>query len=410
MLETQTPGQDPARAALQQSLVERAKRLAPGIAARAEQAERDRRIPDETIAEVAEAGLFATMVPRRYGGHELGVRALVDIMRELSPLCVSSGWTIAFYMAHNWMWCLLPEEAQHEIFNGNSYCLGPVMVAPTVRARPENGGFRITGAAKWATGAAHASWCMVSGIVEDAEDCTAPSGPGPKPPDVRLFAMPWRDVKMIETWRTSGMAATASHDVVFEDIWVPGHRVMNVTPARSGQAEGARVHASPIYNTAFTPLLCISALAPLVAGALGAASHAVARARAFQSTYSGRTSADNPAAQIRLAKADLAAKAASTLIDTLAADIERDSLCPPVPIESRARQRAQASYIATLCRDTVTALAHGAGASGHMLESPIQRAYRDISMAACHVVFDQDPTMELHGKMILGMPPAVMLA
>jgi hypothetical protein len=31
-------------------------------------------------------------------------------------------------------------------------------------------------------------------------------------------------------------------------------------------------------------------------------------------------------------------------------------------------------------------------------------------MAACHVVFDQDPTMELHGKMILGMPPAVMLA
>ncbi len=410
MPDTAYPGQDVARTALQRSLVERARRLAPGIAARAERAERERRIPDETIAEVADAGLFATMVPRRYGGHELGVSALVNIMRELSPLCVSSGWTIAFYMAHNWMWCLLPEEAQQEIFDGRSYCLGPVMVAPAVRARRENGGFRINGAAKWATGAAHASWCMVSGIVEDADGPAATPAGGPKPPDVRLFAMPWRDVRMIETWRTSGMAATASHDVVFDDVWIPGHRVMNVTPARSGQAEGARIHTSAIYNTAFTPLLCISALTPLVAGALGAASHAVERAKAFQSSYSGRTSADNVATQIRLGKADLAAKAASTLLDALAADIEQDSLSPPVPIESRARQRAQASYIANLCRDTVTSLAHGAGASGHMLESPIQRAFRDISMAACHVVFDQDPTMELHGRMILGMPPPVILA
>lgn len=45
-----------------------------------------------------------------------------------------------------------------------------------------------------------------------------------------------------------------------------------------------------------------------------------------------------------------------------------------------------------------------------MKDSPIQRAMRDLNMASCHVVFDQDPTMELHGKMLVGSPPPVIMA
>ncbi|KCZ46969.1 MULTISPECIES: acyl-CoA dehydrogenase family protein [unclassified Hyphomonas] len=394
---------------LTDELVERARAIAPAIAARAETSERDRRVADETIADVAEAGLFEILVPQRYGGHELGISSMVKVMKALSPLDVSTGWTLAFYMVHNWMWCLLPEEAQKEIFADGPSRLGPVMVAPTVKAQPEAGGYRINGRAKWGTGSSHAQWCMVSGIVE--EDLPEPvEGQPPRPPAVRMFAMPWSEAKLEDTWRTSGMAATASHDVIFDNIFIPAHRVMDATPARSGEAEGAQIHDSSVYTSAFTPMLCVAALSAIVSGTLGAAGHAVERAKTFLSTFSGRTSVDNPALQIRLAKADLAAQTASRMIDALAQEIESDATMPPIPLENRARQRAMSSHIASICRDAVTLLAQGSGASGHMSDSPIQRAFRDINMASCHVVFDQDPTMELHGKMLVGRPPPIILA
>ncbi|MCB9962069.1 MAG: acyl-CoA dehydrogenase family protein [Hyphomonas sp.] len=394
---------------LTDSLVEKARRIAPAIAARAADAERNRKVADETIQDVADAGLLEIMVPRRYGGHELGISSMVKVVKALSPLDMSTGWTLAFYMVHNWMWCLMPEQAQQEIFANGPSCRGPIMVAPTVRAVAEPGGFRINGRAKWGTGSAHAQWCMVSGIVD--EDLPAPAeGEPPRPPTVHMFAMPWQDAKLEDTWYTSGMAATSSHDVVFDNVFIPAHRVMDATPARTGEAEGGKIHNSSIYSSAFTPMLAVSALSAMVAGTLGVSAHAVERAQTFLSTYSGKSSVDNPALQIRLAKADLAAQTASTMIDTLAAEIEADALAPPVPIERRARQRAMSSFIASMCRDAVTLLAQGAGASGHMSDSPIQRAFRDINMASCHVVFDQDPTMELHGKMLVGRPPPVILA
>lgn len=390
-------------------LLAKATALAPKISERAQEAERNRRIHDETISEIADAGLFEILVPKRFGGHQLQPSAMVEVLRVLSPLCVSTGWNTGFYMVHNWMWCLLPEQAQEEIFANKPYVLGPVMIAPTTRATPVSGGFRVNGRAKWGTGSAHAEWCMVSGIVDAAAPENTRSDK-PSPPNVRMFAMPWSEARTEQTWFTSGMAATASNDVIFDNVFVPDHRVMDVGPARSGESPSAKLHNSNLYSAAFSPLLALAAVAPLVAATLGNATYAVERARTFISTYSGTSNIDNPALQIRLAKADLSARAASVLLDELAKSIEADSTTPPIDINSRALQRAKASYIASLCRDTVTSLAHGSGASGHMLDSPIQRAFRDISMASCHVVFDQDPTMEMHGKILVGKPPKVILA
>lgn len=390
-------------------LIAKARKLAPVISSRAEEAEQNRRIHDETIAEIADAGLFQILVPKRFGGHELTPSAMVEILRVLSPLCVSTGWNSGFYIVHNWMWCLLPVEAQEEIFADKPYALGPVMIGASTRATPVDGGFRINGRAKWGTGSAHADWCMVSGVV-DAVSIDAPKPGKPVPPNVLMFAMPWREARTDTTWYTSGMAATSSNDVIFDNVFVPHHRAMDVGPTRSGESPSAALYNNHLYSTAFSPLLALAAVAPLVGATLGNAEHAVERAKSFISSYSGKSSIDNPALQIRLAKADLAAHAASVLLDDLTRSIETDSLAPPIDISSRALQRAKASYIASLCRDTVTLLAHGSGASGHMLNSPIQRAFRDISMASCHVVFDQDPTMELHGKMLVGKPPEVIMA
>ena len=382
-------------------LVSRAVKISAHIEATASEAERNRRMPDEIVDMIASAGIYQMLVPKRYGGFEMKISDMAQVMKALSPLDTSTGWITAFYIGHNWMWCLLPEEAQQEIFANGPSALGPVMVAPSVSATPVDGGFRVSGRAKWGTGSSHAQWCMVSGIVKSGTL---------GPPDIRMFAMPWSEARVEDTWHTSGMAATASHDVLFDAVFVPAHRVLDITATRSGKAPGTQLHANTLYATPFTPFLCFIAAAPLVAVARGITVHAIERAKAFVSSYSGRTSIDNPALQIRLAKADMISRAAETLLDDLVRDLEQHAQNAPVDVEDRVLMRAKASYIASLCREVVTLLAQGSGASAHMIDSPIQRAFRDINMASCHVVFDQDPTMELRGKMLVGTPPAIILA
>lgn len=383
------------------TLVKRASDISEQIAAAAEEGERARKVPDRIIDAIDNTGILEMLVPKRFGGHELRVGDLPKVIKALTPLDTSVGWTTSFYIGHNWMWSLLPEEAQMEIFAAGPSARGPVMVAPTVKATPAKGGFHLNGRAKWGTGSAHADWCMVGGIVD-----TGVAGP----PDVRMFAMPRQDVRLEDTWHTSGMAATASNDVIFDNIFVPSHRVMNMDEVRKGDSPGARLHNNSLYNTPFTPFLCFIAAVPLVAVTRGVAKLTIERAKEFVSSYTGKSSIDNPALQIRLAKADLAARAAETLLDELALELEHHARNAPADVNDRVLMRAKASYIANLCRDTVTLLSQGSGASGHMLNSPIQRAFRDINMAACHVVFDQDPTMELYGKILVGRPPEVILA
>ncbi|MEP1142423.1 MAG: acyl-CoA dehydrogenase family protein [Henriciella sp.] len=383
------------------TLVASAQKISREISSKATEAESNRKISDDIIAMISDAEIYQMLVPKKYGGLEMSISDYIEVILALSPLDASAGWTTSFYIGHNWMWNLLPEQAQQEIFADGPSARGPVMVAPTVVATPKSDGFVLNGRAKWGTGSAHAQWCMVGGVV--ASDKAGP-------PDIRMFAMPWREARIEDTWHTSGMAATASHDVIFEDVFIPAHRMMKVADVKAGSPPGATLHENSLYYTPFTPFLCLIASAPLVAVARGISQHAIARAKEFVSSYSGKTSADNPALQIRLAKADLMSRAAETLLRDLASELEEGGKRAPVPIEERVVMRAKASYIATVARDTATLLSQGGGASAQMKDSPLQRAMRDLNMASCHVVFDQDPTMELHGKMLVGMPPDMILA
>ena len=52
-------------------LVARARALAPKLAERAREAERQGMVPVETVKEMQEAGLFRVLQPKRWGGYEL---------------------------------------------------------------------------------------------------------------------------------------------------------------------------------------------------------------------------------------------------------------------------------------------------------------------------------------------------
>ncbi len=71
-------------------IVQRVRELAPVLAERAEAAEAARRLPDETIADLAASGLFGMLVPKRFGGAELGFEAMAAACREAGAACAST--------------------------------------------------------------------------------------------------------------------------------------------------------------------------------------------------------------------------------------------------------------------------------------------------------------------------------
>src|SRR4029079_10785067 len=200
------------------------------LADRAQEAERIRRLPAETVADLTASGFTELLVPARFGGQQAEWPAILDPVRRMAHGCASSAWTIGFYALHNWMLALFDERAQEEAFATGPF-LAPAPLAPTGRGVPSGDGIRLTGRWSWATGVRDGNWIMVGALCGPDED---PAAIYPA-----LALLPISDVRIEDVWRTDGMRATGSDDVVITDAFVPHHRLVRVADIYSGTAPGA---------------------------------------------------------------------------------------------------------------------------------------------------------------------------
>ncbi|MEJ0046102.1 MAG: acyl-CoA dehydrogenase family protein [Rhodospirillales bacterium] len=89
-------------------LLARARTMIPALRERAVQAEADRRIPDETIADLHEAGFFRILQPKRWGGYEMDPQAFFDVQMALAEGCMSTGWVFGVVGGHPYELALFP--------------------------------------------------------------------------------------------------------------------------------------------------------------------------------------------------------------------------------------------------------------------------------------------------------------
>lgn len=87
---------------------------------RAQETEDIRRIPEETIRELKEGGLFTMLRPKKYGGQELNLRTYSEAVVEISKGCASTGWIVALCAIRELMVAeSFTEKAHDEIFGEN---------------------------------------------------------------------------------------------------------------------------------------------------------------------------------------------------------------------------------------------------------------------------------------------------
>ena len=134
------------------AVIERAKALAPKLAARAQQADREGKISDETVQEMAEAGLFRVLQPKRWGGYEMDPRVFYSVQMELAKGCMSTAWIYGVVGVHPWQLGLFPAQAQEDVWGKDSGVRIASTYMPTGKAEPVDGGFKFNG--RWSAATA----------------------------------------------------------------------------------------------------------------------------------------------------------------------------------------------------------------------------------------------------------------
>jgi 3-hydroxy-9,10-secoandrosta-1,3,5(10)-triene-9,17-dione monooxygenase len=374
-------------------LVARARALTALLASHAAEAERIRKPVDAVIRALEEAEIFKLMVPRCYGGLELDLDTFFDVGVALGEGDTSMAWVANFYIEHNWILCQFPASFQQEFFARRSYVLAPAMLAPSGVAVRDGEGYRLRGRWQWATGIMHGEW-VIPGALEQTPDGK---------PDPRWFALPVSQVRVEDTWYVDGMVGTGSNDVVIDDVYVPAEQSVSMVDMGSGQAPGSRLHDGPLYRTPMLPVLTLAAAMP----ALGQAKTAVRWFREHLAQRvllgTGTKQAEKPAAQMRLARAEVEVCEAELLMRHVVEDVctRRNTAA----IEDRARWAAQLAVAVDRCKQVIQTVGEASGAHSHFLTNPVQRALRDVNTLSCHIVFDLDSRLESLGRLRLGLDP-----
>lgn len=365
------------------------------LAERAREAERIRRLPAETVADLTASGFTELLVPARFGGQQAEWPSILDPVRRMAHGCASSAWTLGFYALHNWMLALFDQRAQEEAFATRPF-LAPAPLAPTGRGVPSGDGIRLTGRWSWATGVMDGNWIMVGAICGPAED---PAAIYPA-----LALLPISDVRIEDVWHTDGMRATGSNDVVITDAFVPHHRLVRVADIYSGTAPGAGLHDADTYRWPMVPALSLLAAMPALGSAERVAEIYAERLGERILAYEGVTQKEKPLAQARLGEARVRLRALRGLLADTVGDIEAVVASgDPVPRPVRAEARLAAAHIVHESRSVIADLLEASGASVHFADNPLQRIKRDVDVLAGHVVFDYDTSRELAGALTLGM-------
>lgn len=362
------PGASPAQ------MLATIQKLAPDIAARGDEAERERRPPDELAARLADTGVFRMLWARERGGLGFTIPEALPVIEALAAADGSAGWSTMIGVESASIWLRFGETIA-SARNATHGVMTRCALIPRGVARETTEGWRLQGRWPLTSGAYDADWFICAAQVLDGD---APRMRADGLPDMRYFAVAPERVEILDTWKALGLRSTMSHDIVI-DTTLPPH------------------HAAPALGTIDTPhalgrLPTWLALGPFhCAVILGIVSGALSDLTALLPTKRPvlnpviRTSED-PLVQHQVGEAATRLNSARAFLmsemNAAWAMAEANTEFTP---QMRVRFRSMLTFVHAECIAVMDRLFHLAGATPVYDGSPLQRRFRDLRTACQHV-------------------------
>lgn len=389
-----------ASGAARERFLDRALALVPVLRERAPQAEALRRIPDETIRDLREAGLWRILRPARYGGAPADFGLMIDVAEQLGRGCGSTAWVYINIVAHNWMLPMWPGAALAEVWGENPEALiGSTLIFPRGRLEPVAGGYLLSGRWPYASGIDASDWMMLGGLAPPDE---AGGGDRALMPLVRAA-----DLEVIDTWRVAGLVGTGSKDVACEKLFVPAHMLLDPRDARGGPTPGSPTTPGAVYRLPVVALIPHLVASPMLGIARGAYEDHAESLRARTSVYNRSRLAEHTTVQLKLAEAGVLIQSARLLIRDNVAEAARRAEADERPsVADRARWRRDATHAAGCCVRAVDLIYAVNGGAALYLDNELQRRFRDVHAAAAQIHLSWDINGPEFGRVEAGLPPS----
>jgi alkylation response protein AidB-like acyl-CoA dehydrogenase len=200
-----------------EELVARAAALVPLLRRNAQEAERLRRLPDETIEALHEAGLLRIARPAHRGGYACEPETIARVMTLIASGCAATAWVMMIYNSVAHLAELLPEAAMAEVYAEPDPRIAAVFGRTGAVLDRVEGGYRVRGGGRWPfnSGCHHAHWDLFRVTLANAD--------GSEEPAFAIF--PIGDLTILDDWHVMGAQGTGSSTVTCGEIFVPAHRV-----------------------------------------------------------------------------------------------------------------------------------------------------------------------------------------
>ncbi len=381
----------------QDELVGRARDLIPALKERAVETEGLRRITDATISDLKAGGLHRYFTPAKYGGLEMDWPVQYQIGGELARGCGSTAWIGTVVFGNTWLAARFPKKAQDEIWADGPDTIFCSAFAGGNKIEKVNGGFRLDGLWRFASGVDHADWALLAAIVSDFKPQES-SGP----PPVRLALVHKSEFEIIDNWYANGLKGTGSKDIRVSNIIVPEHRTLAQTNA--SEPPGATEHESYIYRGEFLPYFRSLLIGPMIGAAHGAMNDYLEITQHRIGQMFGESIIEQTPVQIRIGESALELKSAELMAEQVINDLhEKGQAGTLLAGVSRITQGRDTAYIAKLCRSVADRLATMMGASGQTGNNPVHRHFRDVSAMAAHGSIQWDKNVSPYGRWALGL-------
>ena len=372
----------------------RLEELIPRIAARAEETEVLRRLPDETVMELRESGLLKALQPCRYGGYEFDPIKFYRATARIGEVCGSTAWVFGILGVHPWQMGLFPDEAQSEVWGEDDSVLVSSTYAPVGQVTRTEGGFTLSGQWPWSSGSDHCDWVMLGGVEMS----------NPAEPDMRTFLLPRSDYEIIDTWHAAGLKGSGTNDIRVTDAFVPEHRTLSFMDTSRCDCPGNAVNPNTIYRLPFASVFSTT----IAAAAMGIARGGLERYRVilnerFKIAF-GEAAKEDPHAQIKLAQA-------TSILDASWLQLERniveltECVAAGAPAETvpRARLRHDQAFAVTRAIEAINLCFDASGGAALRTSDPLQRFWRDLNAARHHAINEYERAAILYGQVLLGV-------
>jgi indole-3-acetate monooxygenase len=359
-------------------LLESVARIRPLIEEHAQRAEADRQLSSAVYEAMYQAGLFAMLAPKAYGGLELPPLDAMRVWEEVARIDSAAAWNLVMNQAISAYAAWLPAEGAREVFRSGPATTAGALNPPAAATRVD-GGWRITGRVPFGSGCHHAQWLAMPAVeMEGDRPRVDPATRQPKPFAVFL---PRGEATILDTWHTVGMRGTGSTDFVVRELFVPDRLTAPIGPLRN-PAPGFE---GPLFR--MWPWTAILGEATVSVGiAAVAIDQAVQLCRTKIARYNVTPVYEQQLAQYQIGKAKARVEASrDTLYRAASAAYDETALSKALlSADAKVRLQLAASFAAEACAEAVRLVNDAVGASSIRLESPFERHFRDVHVLLQH--------------------------